>query len=253
MDGVFRSFPMESIQFFRRVISFGFGMGILMTTFSLVFVFLSWGHHQAYDNLLRVWIAVRLLVFAVQLPLRGSIYIELDVASRADNREDAVQRLLWLSRSVTWRLNQFLGIFLYAWFGFAFLFIYAAHGHECSYLLSGVVIANIGCFFVHMGSSFFWFKNMLNNGIESSAMWIRGATKEILQRTTKISVHDESSPDAAKYSNCPICFEDFRHGDRTRTLPCKHRYHPRCIDPWLTRCKKSCPLCQRKIDQPQIY
>jgi len=150
MDGVFRSFPMESIQFFRRVISFGFGMGMVMTALSLVFVFLSWGHHQAYDNLLRVWIAVRLLVFAVQLPLRGSIYIELELASRADSREDAVQRLLWLSRSITWRLNQFLGIFLYAWFGFAFLFIYAAHGqvsihchtHHCGHdcLSSGMLI-----------------------------------------------------------------------------------------------------------------
>jgi len=41
---------------------------------------------------------------------------------------------------------------------------------------------------------------------------------------------------------CSICTEDFTTGEDVRVLPCKHKYHPACIDPWLLNVSGTCPL-----------
>uniref|UniRef100_A0A8R1IN19 RING-type domain-containing protein n=1 Tax=Caenorhabditis japonica TaxID=281687 RepID=A0A8R1IN19_CAEJA len=46
---------------------------------------------------------------------------------------------------------------------------------------------------------------------------------------------------------CAICLESFSHGEKLRHLPCRHVFHCKCIDVWLTQTRKVCPLCKRKI------
>lgn len=41
---------------------------------------------------------------------------------------------------------------------------------------------------------------------------------------------------------CSICTEDFEKGEDVRVLPCNHKYHPVCIDPWLLNVSGTCPL-----------
>lgn len=59
-----------------------------------------------------------------------------------------------------------------------------------------------------------------------------------------------SPPTAVPSSNvdnqttCPICVDDFEGGEELRVLPCKHQYHPACIDPWLLNHSTICPLCR---------
>jgi len=43
---------------------------------------------------------------------------------------------------------------------------------------------------------------------------------------------------------CSICTEDFEAGQDQRVLPCNHRFHPACIDPWLLNVSGTCPLCR---------
>ena len=36
------------------------------------------------------------------------------------------------------------------------------------------------------------------------------------------------------YKRCSICLVDFSGKEKLRLLPCMHRFHPECIDPWLS-------------------
>lgn len=55
------------------------------------------------------------------------------------------------------------------------------------------------------------------------------------------------NPAASRYETCSICLDDYVEGERLRVLPCEHTYHTKCVDPWLTKGKRNCPLCKKKI------
>ena len=57
--------------------------------------------------------------------------------------------------------------------------------------------------------------------------------------TTSANATDEDGN-----QGCSICTEDFERGQDQRVLPCDHRFHPECIDPWLLNVSGTCPLCR---------
>lgn len=54
--------------------------------------------------------------------------------------------------------------------------------------------------------------------------------------------------DKVNCSSCSICTEYFDLGESVRVLPCGHKYHPSCIDPWLLGRSTTCPLCRVDLD-----
>lgn len=52
----------------------------------------------------------------------------------------------------------------------------------------------------------------------------------------------------AEHRACTVCMEDFCAGEEQRTLPCFHRFHKDCIDPWLRQCG-CCPICKHRSDE----
>ena len=51
---------------------------------------------------------------------------------------------------------------------------------------------------------------------------------------------------AADAGRCPICMMDFLPQDVIADLPCKHRIHHACIQPWL-QVRSTCPICRSDI------
>ncbi|KAK6282489.1 hypothetical protein POUND7_016314 [Theobroma cacao] len=46
--------------------------------------------------------------------------------------------------------------------------------------------------------------------------------------------------------DCSICLESFGDDDVLTRLPCGHRFHLACLDPWVRTCG-DCPYCRRSI------
>lgn len=51
-----------------------------------------------------------------------------------------------------------------------------------------------------------------------------------------------SDNDSPGLLGCSICTEDFTIGEDVRVLPCKHQFHPACVDYWLINVAGTCPL-----------
>ncbi|KAL5973912.1 hypothetical protein ACLOJK_030571 [Asimina triloba] len=48
-------------------------------------------------------------------------------------------------------------------------------------------------------------------------------------------------------SDCAVCLDGFREGDRCRLLPsCSHAFHAACVDIWLARVP-ACPICRAGV------
>ncbi|CAN6299298.1 unnamed protein product [Urochloa humidicola] len=55
--------------------------------------------------------------------------------------------------------------------------------------------------------------------------------------------HDHRA--AAGY--CCVCISACRDGEEIRWLPCGHAFHRDCVDRWLARCRRTCPLCRLHV------
>ncbi|CAO3610751.1 unnamed protein product [Cunninghamella blakesleeana] len=51
-----------------------------------------------------------------------------------------------------------------------------------------------------------------------------------------------------KYTTCAICLDDFKPTSTIRILPCYHSYCVDCIDFWLTKKSRFCPVCKNNVD-----
>ena len=60
--------------------------------------------------------------------------------------------------------------------------------------------------------------------------------------TTHLETSNPDGPDENGTLGCSICTEDFSKGQEVRVLPCNHKFHPDCIDPWLLNVSGTCPL-----------
>lgn len=56
------------------------------------------------------------------------------------------------------------------------------------------------------------------------------------------SSSSDAKQEGAEHLGCSICTEDFTVGEDVRVLPCDHKFHPACIDPWLINVSGTCPL-----------
>ncbi|KAF4970936.1 hypothetical protein FSARC_2132 [Fusarium sarcochroum] len=71
-----------------------------------------------------------------------------------------------------------------------------------------------------------------------------GDTDAVLAAARASSSPEGAEDEAGDHLDCSICTEDFKVGEDVRVLPCKHQFHPACVDPWLVNVSGTCPLCR---------
>ncbi|CAI0472087.1 unnamed protein product [Linum tenue] len=59
-------------------------------------------------------------------------------------------------------------------------------------------------------------------------------------------VAESGDDEGVSSRDCSICLESFSGGDELMCLPCGHRFHSVCLDPWVRACG-DCPYCRRDI------
>lgn len=67
-------------------------------------------------------------------------------------------------------------------------------------------------------------------------------TTETIASTGKRPEGESTDLNAENGLACSVCTDDFTKGQDVRVLPCNHKFHPECIDPWLLNVSGTCPL-----------
>ncbi|XP_051924892.1 LOW QUALITY PROTEIN: E3 ubiquitin-protein ligase znrf3 [Hippocampus zosterae] len=52
-------------------------------------------------------------------------------------------------------------------------------------------------------------------------------------------------------ADCAICLEKYIDGEELRVIPCAHRFHKKCVDPWLLQ-HHTCPHCRHNIIEQKL-
>ncbi|EIW68167.1 hypothetical protein TREMEDRAFT_63337 [Tremella mesenterica DSM 1558] len=62
---------------------------------------------------------------------------------------------------------------------------------------------------------------------------------------------DEKALETSQFKDCPVCKDDFAVGDEVMRIPCKHIFHPDCLQPWL-KVNGSCPVCRFSLVPDEV-
>jgi hypothetical protein len=65
----------------------------------------------------------------------------------------------------------------------------------------------------------------------------------------KIDKFHKDKVNKGEEEKCSVCLSEFEDKEEIKILPCKHLYHPECIDIWLKK-NSTCPVCKTDFNKP---
>lgn len=73
-------------------------------------------------------------------------------------------------------------------------------------------------------------------------------TSPLFRRSSVPAVPTSGMSTSWSQPTCPICLDDFEPNEtQVRELPCRHIFHPDCIDTFLLRNSSLCPMCKQSV------
>jgi hypothetical protein len=110
-------------------------------------------------------------------------------------------------------------------------------------VLLAIMIGSIA--FLTAGVLFLWiYRNAARrNAVDEEVM----TAPEDLVNNLPLRTYTKPEPHSDEHRTCVICLDEFENGDQLRVLPCNHKFHNECVDPWLTGRNRSCPCCKQDI------
>ncbi|KAB8275704.1 hypothetical protein BDV30DRAFT_58943 [Aspergillus minisclerotigenes] len=72
-------------------------------------------------------------------------------------------------------------------------------------------------------------------------------TQERVRGSGNACEHDTDDAASETGCLCAICMDPFEGETYIRPLTCGHIFHSSCVDPWLTKRRASCPLCNKSF------
>jgi len=51
------------------------------------------------------------------------------------------------------------------------------------------------------------------------------------------------SPESLTGETCAVCLGSLDAEEAIASLPCRHNFHRGCITRWLSKCRRTCPVC----------
>ncbi|XP_068652450.1 probable E3 ubiquitin-protein ligase RHY1A [Aristolochia californica] len=85
-------------------------------------------------------------------------------------------------------------------------------------------------------------KSVDNSGAVSNLQKLLGTKK----KRWSIFCWGKLRRDGLKQEECAVCLEGFKPQELLVDLPCYHRFHSRCLVPWIEE-NTNCPYCRRGI------
>ncbi|KAK9113249.1 hypothetical protein Scep_020768 [Stephania cephalantha] len=73
----------------------------------------------------------------------------------------------------------------------------------------------------------------------------RGLSRDTIASLPSINYKVPTNQDG-NTDQCVVCRLDYEDGETLTLLPCKHSYHPECINNWL-QINKVCPVCSAEV------
>lgn len=76
----------------------------------------------------------------------------------------------------------------------------------------------------------------------------RGVDEQELTKLEKFKYTKPKDVKEGEEDKCTICISEFTEGEELRKLPCKHIFHPQCVDTWLVQ-NSHCPVCKSDVNE----
>ncbi|XP_031253436.1 E3 ubiquitin-protein ligase MPSR1-like [Pistacia vera] len=79
------------------------------------------------------------------------------------------------------------------------------------------------------------------------------ASKASVEAMRSFKIGDSEDEKEGEVGECVVCLEEYEVGEMGKEMPCKHRFHAKCIEKWLG-IHGSCPVCRYKmpVDEDEI-